>query len=202
MNRTADPATLGRDGARPPAGGGRSPLAWLQTREGKLTAGAAAVVLVLVLALRKRAGGAPFTPEQAATGPDGTIQGQLDELTGRGGTLEELRDVITGVAGQQEQIRDLLEAQNPAAKAATVTPTLASLLAKFGYNSASQLWAVRNNYVSQTQERVARLRQLQKNPGAPGNPARIKQLTGQIGSLQHAVGIVNSQIRQIQALPR
>lgn len=106
----------------PPPGrpaSGRGLTAWLRTREGKITAGAGAALLVIVLALRKGAGqgggeaGGGFLPSAIQPSFDGTLQGQLDQLSGQGGTLAELIGVTTDLSGGVRDLTDLLEAQNP-----------------------------------------------------------------------------------------
>ena len=101
-----------------------SPAAWLKSREGKITAGAAAVLVVVVLALRKGAGaaGGGTSADALQGGVDGTMQSQLDQLSGRGGSLDELTDTTTGLAGLVEDLRDLYEAQNPLPPTTPTTP--------------------------------------------------------------------------------
>lgn len=92
-------------------------LAWLKTKEGKVTAGAGAAAVVAVLALRKNAGkaagGGGFSADALQTGPDGTLQDRLDQVGMHGGTLEEWIDATTGLAGSVNHLTDLIDARDP-----------------------------------------------------------------------------------------
>lgn len=95
-----------------PTGGGG--MAWVRSREGKIVLGAGAVLVVIMLALRRGAGAAGgFTAQPQSGQPDGTIQDQLDQLTGQGGTLSELGGTVSGLAGSVDKLTDLVAAQDP-----------------------------------------------------------------------------------------
>ncbi len=92
---------------------GGDALAWLRTKQGKLTAGTAAAAIVVVLALRQRGqakGGGGFSPSAIQPTSDETIRSQLDQLGAKGGTLAE---VVGSTQDLNTTLRDLLEAQNP-----------------------------------------------------------------------------------------
>lgn len=111
------PTPVGAGAGRP--AGGRDVMAWLRTREGKVVAGAGAVLLVVVLALRKGAGTAAGAFSPQATSTDGTLAPLVDQVQGQGGTLSEWINATTGLAGNVESLTDLLRAQDPMDKPAT-----------------------------------------------------------------------------------
>jgi hypothetical protein len=98
--------------AAPGRPGGRSPLGWLKTREGKITAGAAAVLAVVILALRRSTTGGGGTASLVPSG-DQTLADRLDQVGMTGGTLEGLISSSDALAGSVDQLRDLIEAGNP-----------------------------------------------------------------------------------------
>lgn len=110
------PGKPGAPGAPGPGGG----LDWLKTKEGKVVAGGAVVLLVIVLALRKGAGtGGTMSADALQTGPDMTLQDRLDQIGFRGGTLEEWISATTGLSGQVEKLTDLLGDQDKVNEPAT-----------------------------------------------------------------------------------
>jgi hypothetical protein len=119
-----------------PGGGG---LAWLKTRQGRLVAGGAAAlgIVVLALARKRNAGAGGFTATEPQGGSDATLQDRLDQLTGTGGTLDEQGAAISGLAGAVEHLTDLVESRDPANSPSSSTPPASTIVGKVGHLAGS-----------------------------------------------------------------
>ncbi len=103
---------------------------WIQSRQGKVLAGAGAAVLVVLMALRKRAGtaaGSGFLPSAIQPSTDGTLASQLDQFNGAGGTLSELINAARDQTAATANLTDLLQAQNPLPKTVGSSPDVVRL---------------------------------------------------------------------------
>jgi hypothetical protein len=176
-----------------PGSGGKGLAGYLKTREGKIVAGGGAVVLVLVMALRKGAGqpaaGGMSADELQGAFVDGTLQDRLDQFSTAGGSVDELIGNASELAGSIDKLTDLLESQNPLPSTPSTpsTPSGAAALMKTLTQQHKDLAAgLQSLNAQRTQALRAR------------NTGRVKQLNVSIANGQKLIRVVEDRIRTLQ----
>jgi hypothetical protein len=173
-----------------PASSSSGLAAWLRTREGRITAGVGAALLVVVVALARRgrgdSGAAPFTAEGLQGGPDTTLQDRLDQLGLRGGTIEELigstSDLSSGLADLTGRIDQLTDTPTGGASAAKIAELVHFNSVKANYQRA---------FDALTAQRPGIVSRLGSDAKARGQLAALDQRRTQLGK---SLSIVTQQI--------